>query len=71
MTEVLTMKLSKLIEGLDVLKIEGSIDRDISRIVYDSRRAVPGSLFVCIDGFKTDGHRYIQSALDNGAAAFW
>ncbi|NLX77581.1 MAG: UDP-N-acetylmuramoyl-L-alanyl-D-glutamate--2,6-diaminopimelate ligase [Clostridiaceae bacterium] len=64
------MKLSKLIEGLDVLKIEGSIDRDISRIVYDSRRAVPGSLFVCIDGFKTDGHRYIQSALDNGAAAF-
>ncbi|NLM10193.1 MAG: UDP-N-acetylmuramoyl-L-alanyl-D-glutamate--2,6-diaminopimelate ligase [Clostridiaceae bacterium] len=64
------MKLTKLIEGLDILKIEGAVDKDISRIVYDSRRAVPGSLFVCIDGFKTDGHKYIQSALDNGATAF-
>ncbi|ANW99429.1 UDP-N-acetylmuramoyl-L-alanyl-D-glutamate--2,6-diaminopimelate ligase [Thermoclostridium stercorarium subsp. thermolacticum DSM 2910] len=64
------MKLSKLIEGLDILKIEGDVDKEISRIVYDSRRAVPGSLFVCIDGFKTDGHKYIQSAMDNGAVAF-
>lgn len=64
------MKLEKLIEGLDILKIEGDLNEDITRIVYDSRRAVPGSLFVCIDGFKTDGHKYIQSAMDNGATAF-
>ena len=64
------MKLAKLIEGLDILKIEGDVDKEISRIVYDSRQAVPGSLFVCIDGFKTDGHKFIQSALDNGATAF-
>ncbi|MDI9483534.1 MAG: UDP-N-acetylmuramoyl-L-alanyl-D-glutamate--2,6-diaminopimelate ligase [Bacillota bacterium] len=64
------MELSKLIEGLPVIDIKGAIKKDITRVVYDSRRAVPGSLFVCIDGFKTDGHRFSQSAADNGASSF-
>jgi len=63
------MELTKLIEGLEIIEIKGTSKKDITRVVYDSRRAVPGSLFVCIDGFKTDGHKYIQSALDNGASA--
>jgi UDP-N-acetylmuramoyl-L-alanyl-D-glutamate--2,6-diaminopimelate ligase len=63
------MKLEKLIDGLNILSIDGDTGIDISRVVYDSRRAVMGSLFVCIDGFKTDGHKFIQSALDNGAKA--
>lgn len=62
------MVLDKLVEGLEMLDVKGTLKRDIVRIVYDSRRAVPGSMFVCIDGFKTDGHKYIQSALDNGAS---
>lgn len=61
------MELKKLIEGLIPVYIKGKQERNISRVVYDSRRAVPDSLFVCIDGFKTDGHKFIQSALDNGA----
>ncbi len=64
------MELTKLIEGLDIIDIQGSTNKQISRIVYDSRRAVPKSLFVCIDGFKTDGHKFIQSAIDNGASTF-
>lgn len=63
------MELEKLIEGLPILSLQGDIKRNITRVVYDSRRAVPGSLFVCIEGYKTDGHKFIQSALDNGAAA--
>lgn len=63
------MELNKLIEGLELIDVRGSLKKDITRVVYDSRRAVPGSLFVCIEGFKTDGHKYIQSALDNGAVA--
>lgn len=64
------MELTKLIEGLDILDIQGTTNKQISRIVYDSRRAVPGALFVCVDGFKTDGHKFIQSAIDNGATTF-
>ena len=52
------MELAKLIEGLPVISIEGPINKDVTRVVYDSRRAVPGALFVCIDGFKTDGHKF-------------
>lgn len=63
------MELERLVEGLPILSLQGDLKRNITRVVYDSRRAVPGSLFVCIDGFKTDGHKYIQSALDNGATA--
>jgi UDP-N-acetylmuramoyl-L-alanyl-D-glutamate--2,6-diaminopimelate ligase len=63
------MELIKLIDGLEIIDVRGSLEKDITRVVYDSRRAVPGSLFVCIDGFKTDGHKYVQSALDNGATA--
>ena len=63
------MELKKLVEGLDIQSVKGALNGDITRVVYDSRRAVPGSLFVCIDGFKTDGHKYIHSALENGASA--
>jgi len=64
------MELAKLIEGLPVISIEGPINKDVTRVVYDSRRAVPGALFVCIDGFKTDGHKFAPSAADNGASVF-
>ena len=43
-------------------------DIDITSIAYDSRRVTPGGLFVCIKGYETDGHKYAQAAVDNGAA---
>ncbi len=36
---------------------------------YDSRKVKPGSLFICIMGFKTDGHEYAILASDAGASA--
>ncbi|MCD4776427.1 MAG: UDP-N-acetylmuramoyl-L-alanyl-D-glutamate--2,6-diaminopimelate ligase [Candidatus Aegiribacteria sp.] len=42
---------------------------EITSIEEDSRKVVPGSLFVAIRGFKTDGHLYIKQAISNGAAA--
>lgn len=42
---------------------------EIEDIVYDSRKARPGTLFAAIKGYKTDGHRYIAQAAANGAAA--
>lgn len=62
------MKLRKLMQGIveDVTAIE---DIEISGIAYDSRNVKPGYLFVAIKGFETDGHKYIESAVKNGAAA--
>ena len=42
---------------------------DISGIVYDSRQAKPGDLFVALQGMNVDGHDFIPAAVDNGAAA--
>ena len=43
-------------------------DTEISGIAYDSRLVMPGYAFVCIKGYETDGHKYVDSALKNGAA---
>jgi len=63
------MKLKELVESLEVVEIQGELEKEIRGVTYDSRKALPGYLFVCIDGFTTDGHKYAQQAVDNGACA--
>lgn len=41
----------------------------VTGIAIDSRAVKPGDLFVAIAGEKTDGHRYLKSAVENGATA--
>lgn len=43
-------------------------DIDITSIAYDSRKVKAGSVFVCIKGFETDGHKYAKMAVENGAS---
>ena len=43
--------------------------REISAIMYDSRKVKPGTLFVAIPGMQTDGHEFIPQAIENGAVA--
>jgi len=63
-------KLSTLIRGLPVKKVHGKLNRDISSVVFDSRKAKTGSLFVAIQGLRQDGSRFINDAIDRGASAF-
>ena len=44
-------------------------EQPITGIAIDSRAVQPGDLFVALVGEKTDGHRYLQQALQQGAAA--
>ncbi len=39
----------------------------ITEALIDSRKTIPGSLFVALAGEKSDGHQYIQAAFENGA----
>lgn len=64
------MFLSELIKDLDnILKITGDKDIEIKGIAYDSRLVRSGYVFVCITGYKTDGHNYISDAVLKGAVA--
>jgi len=61
------MKLNDLLVGLDYKCIKGNIDQDIEQIIYDSRIKTKSGLFIAIEGFQTDGHQYVETAIENGA----
>lgn len=61
------MLLVKLLEGLEIQEFNGSVDVDVESIAYDSRKVKSNGAFVCIDGYSTDGHQYIDNAIQNGA----
>jgi UDP-N-acetylmuramoyl-L-alanyl-D-glutamate--2,6-diaminopimelate ligase len=63
------MKLGRILEGLDHDELFGNRDDEIMGVVYDSRLAGPGYLFVALHGHKEDGHRYIRNAIERGASA--
>ena len=63
------MKLSKIIEEIEVVEIIGKTDIEISEIVIDSKLVVKNSLFVCLSGQKFDGHDYVGQAERYGAKA--
>lgn len=63
------MELSYILSGLNNIFIKGDASVDIKDIAYDSRKVIKGAAFVCIKGFKTDGHDYIEDAVKNGASA--
>ena len=62
------MKLKELLKDVDVLACNADLDLEITDVVYDSRKVTPGSLFVAVTGFASDGNRFIPMALDRGAA---
>jgi len=63
------MKLKELLAGIDYKISAGQVPQEIAGIAYDSRRVKKGFLFVCIPGFKTDGHLFARQAVANGAVA--
>lgn len=64
------MKLKYILKNIEILSTVGPTDIEISGIEYDSRNIKKGDLFVCIDGSKVDGHKFIESAKTKGAVAF-
>ncbi len=63
------MKLADLLTQISVRKSSGTLDLNIEGISQDSRSVRPGALFLCIKGFKTNGHHYLKQAADDGAVA--
>jgi UDP-N-acetylmuramoyl-L-alanyl-D-glutamate--2,6-diaminopimelate ligase len=65
------MKLGDLLIGLETRTTlpPGWRDREVRDIAHDSRKVKPGSLFVAVRGFHSDGHQFISQAIKKGASA--
>jgi len=63
------MYLNKLLEDVDIIEIKGEGNPDITGVYYNSSAVKEGGLFVAIEGFVTDGHKYIADAVKRGARA--
>lgn len=64
------MKLNEILSGINC-KISGCADNvSVENIIYDSRKAAPGLMFVCIKGFKSDGHTYAKDVYEKGVRVF-
>jgi UDP-N-acetylmuramoyl-L-alanyl-D-glutamate--2,6-diaminopimelate ligase len=62
-------KLLDILSKAGVENISGNGDIAIANVVFDSRKVQPGDLFVAVSGTQVDGHRFIDSAVKQGAAA--
>ncbi len=63
------MNLKTLLHTIEYTLAQG-LPGEIEEITYDSRKAGAGTLFVCLVGANTDGHRYAQGAYEGGCRAF-
>ncbi len=61
------MKVAELLHRISTLNTLGSLENEVSEIVFDSRKVTFGSLYVAIKGTLTDGHQYINASIEKGA----
>ncbi|MCX6174012.1 MAG: UDP-N-acetylmuramoyl-L-alanyl-D-glutamate--2,6-diaminopimelate ligase [Ignavibacteriales bacterium] len=64
------MKLSDLLNKVKTIQVAGNAElKEITEITIDSRTSSNNSLFFAIEGFKTDGHNFINDVINKGVAA--
>ena len=63
------MNLKEILVGLEGLKVRGNLDIQIDNLDKDSRNIKENGLFIAIKGFDTDGHDFVEKAIEQGAIA--
>ncbi|MEY2575081.1 MAG: UDP-N-acetylmuramoyl-L-alanyl-D-glutamate--2,6-diaminopimelate ligase, partial [Verrucomicrobiota bacterium] len=61
------MQLKTLVAAISPRQIIGPLDRVVESIAYDSRRVQGNGLFVALRGEKSDGHQFVEQAVEKGA----
>ena len=62
------MRLTELLQNLEYICVQGSLDTEVRSVVFDSRKADKDSLFICIRGAVSDGHKYAEDVAAKGAS---
>jgi len=61
--------LQDILYKTGIIETIGSLDKDVNRIKFDSREVDNADVFVAVKGFVSDGHHFIEKAIDLGASA--
>ena len=61
--------LQDILFEVDILEVAGSTHATIAYVYFDSRKIRKDALFVAVRGTLTDGHQYINQAIEKGAVA--
>ena len=61
------MQLVELLNRIPVLESHSKNDREVSALVFDSRKVSEDSLYIAIKGTVADGHSFIASSIEKGA----
>ena len=63
------MRIQDLLADIEVLRVVGDTNVEVTDVQFDSRRVGEGCLFVAQVGTAADGHAYIEQCVAKGAAA--
>jgi UDP-N-acetylmuramoyl-L-alanyl-D-glutamate--2,6-diaminopimelate ligase len=63
------MKFIEILENTEYTLLQGDLQREITDVIYDSRKLSVGCVFVCMVGAIVDGHDFIPDAIQKGATA--
>jgi UDP-N-acetylmuramoyl-L-alanyl-D-glutamate--2,6-diaminopimelate ligase len=61
--------LAELFADQEIIASRGPLNRPVTRLILDSRRVVPGSVFFALPGARTDGAVHVAEAVSRGAIA--
>ncbi len=61
-------QLQRILRNIKTTQIIGNLEKSVSSIEFDSRKAIAGSVFFAIKGTQVDGHRFISSAIAKGSS---
>lgn len=62
-------ELKDIVYKVSLTSSYGDMHVEVSNLCFDSRKVVPGTLFVAVRGTQSDGHAYIEKAVAAGAVA--
>lgn len=64
------MRFRDWLDGLEYELVQGDLEAEVTDVVYDSRKAAPETVFVCIQGTKRDSHDFIGQVAEAGCRVF-
>ena len=60
------MRLMDWLGELSYEHVQGSLDREVKDVIYDSRKACPDTVFVCMRGASVDSHKFAGDVIAKG-----